>query len=124
MFVNYKSKYNQQFERAERLEKKVAALEAVIKRHNDDVYAAARKDVATSPFTVDFESMNAFSVERMLDNTGASTKTVIGYFTTDRVASETGNTEKKTVHEWTFYCSHEEHERLVKEFNAWKGKKK
>lgn len=122
MFVNYKSKYNQQFERAERLEKRIAELEAAIKRHNDHVYEAARKDVATSSFAVDFETMNAFSIERLIEN--STSKTVIGYLTTDRVAGEMGNTEKKTVREWTFYCSHEEHERLVKEFNAWKAKKK
>lgn len=67
-------------------------------------------------FTIDWKAINAFSVERMPD--GAKYKTVVGFMLTEPVVSEeNGVVEKDVVREWTYYCSHAEHERLVADFN-------
>jgi hypothetical protein len=55
---------------------------------------------------VDFDRMDAFSVERMIKD--GKECTVIGY-----------RNEGK-IREWLLWCSRDQHERIVTEFNEWK----
>ena len=61
---------------------------------------------------VDFEMMDAFSIERMYDDGGLG-RTVIGYL------KSLPDTEPN-VAEWTLYCNEEIHEKLVEEFRVYK----
>jgi len=61
---------------------------------------------------VDFQFMEAFSVERL--NDGGGTRTVIGYV-------KPIDEDKSAVAEWTIYCNETLHEELVKEFRRVKG---
>ena len=69
---------------------------------------AIKEDVNTSEFNIKWDKMDAFSIERMGDHQSAYT--VIGYFLTDEH-------NVKHVHEWKFYCSQEQHNKLAREFN-------
>lgn len=55
--------------------------------------------------SIDWKSMEAFSIERLMLDGGRPT-TVIGWFKPD-----------SSVGEWKLYCSKEQHERLTQEFN-------
>lgn len=83
-------------------------------------------EMASASFSVDWEAMKVFSVERMWEN--GLPKTILGYMLSEPVVTTSGEgvervTEKDVVREWTLYCSIEKHEDLVKQFNAWKSKK-
>jgi hypothetical protein len=82
----------------------------------DDEYSKAT-------YAIDWKEMNAFSIERMKENN--IPKTVIGYILTEPVVSTDSDnvTYKDIVREWTLYCSHEEHQRLVKQFEQYKKDK-
>lgn len=74
-----------------------------------------KKDLAdkarSCSVAVDFEMMDAFSIERMyVDGIG---HTVIGYL------NSLPDTEPD-VAEWTLYCNEEIHEKLVEEFRQYK----
>ena len=74
-------------------------------------------EYAEASFSVDWKAMNAFSIERNPDSSGIP-KTIIGFMLAEPVVFTDGNvTEKDIVREWTFYCSHDEHQRLVADFN-------
>ena len=84
-------------------------------------------EMSKATFSIDWKTMNAFSIERGWEN--GTLKTTIGYLLQEPVAyTETDGTQnithKDVVREWTLYCSAEEHERLVTEFNEYKSKKK
>lgn len=57
-------------------------------------------------FEFDFKKMNAFSIERIVKD--GSFKTVIGYIRPNG-----------DIAEWTFYCSHVTHEKLVTQFREY-----
>lgn len=83
-------------------------------------------EMASASFSVDWEAMKVFSVERMWEN--GIPKTILGYMLSEPVVTTSGEgvervTEKDVVREWTLYCSLEKHEELVKEFIEWKSKK-
>jgi hypothetical protein len=70
---------------------------------NLNVYIKAQTDeVRNEKVSFDFKAVKAFSVERLKNEKG--TVTVIGYIL------------KGAVKEWYLYCSSDQHERLVKEF--------
>lgn len=80
-------------------------------------------EYSTATYSVDWAAMNAFSVERMLENGIA--KTIIGYMLTEPVVTTEGEgsqrvTYKDVVREWSLYCSHVEHQRLVAEFELFR----
>ena len=84
-------------------------------------------EMESASFAIDWDAMKVFSVERMWDN--GIPKTILGYMLSEPMVTTSGEgvervTEKEIVREWTLYCSAEKHEELVKEFNAWKAKKK
>lgn len=89
------------------LQKRIEELEADNNRLRTEQLQEIKDDVQSSTFVVDWSKLEAFSLERMGDVRDAYT--VIGYWST----RENGS---KTVQEWKFYCSKEQHEKLAKEF--------
>lgn len=84
-------------------------------------------EMSKASFSVDWNAMNAFSVERGWNN--GTLRTTIGYMLQEPAIHTEGEEQKVTfkdvVREWVLNCSSSEHERLVKEFNAYvKGKNK
>jgi hypothetical protein len=106
------------------LQKEIAQLKEAIDSHNRTCEENTRKDVHTSTFAINFDVMNVFSIERGFRDKYTA-YTVLGYFTpipivgADNVVVGT----KNEMHEWSLYCSHEEHNRIVQEFNEWKLQK-
>lgn len=94
-------------QRIEALQKRIAELEADNNRLRTEQSEEVKNDVQSSTFVIDWAKLDVFSIERMGDVRDAYT--VIGYWTT----RENGS---KTVQEWKFYCSKEQHEKLAKEF--------
>ena len=117
------SKLIQLSDRNVKLANRVAELEKQIDHHNSIVRETSQKDLATSSFAIDFNRMNVFAIERNVNHDGRP-HTIVGHFVDEPVIFEGGDVASKSVvHEYTFYCSHEEHERLVKEFTEFKRQK-
>ena len=90
---------------------------------NDAYRARLDSEFATASFAIDWDAMKVFSVERNWKN--GIPYTILGYMLSEpAVHTEEQVTYKDVVREWTLYCSAAKHEDLVKEFTAWKGKKK
>ena len=93
-----------------------------LKRSNDAYRSRVEGEMQTASFSLDWDSMKAFSIERNWGN-GYPT-TIIGYMLSEPAVHTEGSvTYRDVVREWTLHCSYEKHEQLVKEFNEWKGKK-
>jgi hypothetical protein len=101
------------------LERENANLLARIK----DLTERIDGEYSKATYSLDWKEMNAFSIERMMEN--GTPKTVVGYLLTEPVISTDNDnvTYKDVVREWTLYCSHEEHQRLVKQFEQYKKEK-
>lgn len=69
------------------------------------VVADVKAEISNCDFSFDFANINAFSIERNFDNN--LPVTVIGYLTND----------KNETKEWYLYCSTEQHQKLVEQFN-------
>ena len=80
-----------------------------LRNENKRLKDVIKGEISNASFSIDWKIMNAFSIERNYDH--RSIKTIIGYLVND------------VIHEWSLYCSADEHERLVKEFNVYKGEK-
>lgn len=91
----------------EQLEQRIRAMEL-------EKIDSIKNDVNTSEFGIKWDKMDAFSIERMGDHQSAYT--VIGYYLTDEH-------NVKHVHEWKFYCSQEQHNKLAEEFKNGTTKK-
>jgi hypothetical protein len=91
------------------LERYTEQLNADLARMRKEKSEEVLADVQSSTFVIDWKNMDVFSVERMGDD-GKEAYTILGYWVT-----ENGN---KVVSEWKFYCSHEQHEKLAKQFEA------
>ena len=81
-------------------------------------------EMHSSEFSVDFAEMNAFSIERFVNNNIPCT--VIGYFIEEPVTlDEKKVASKKVLNQWYLYCTQERHTELVEQFKTYmKGKKK
>lgn len=83
-------------------------------------------EMANASYAINWNAMNAFSVERIWDN--GTHKTIIGYRLEEPIIVTEGDeqrvTTKDVVREWNLFCSAEKHEELVKEFREWMGKNK
>lgn len=92
-------------------------------KYANEVYRKTLEgEMSKSTFSVDWKTMNAFSIERGWNN--GTLRTTIGYLLQEPVVITEGEvTTKDVVREWVLYCSSEEHERLVKEFNDYKKSK-
>lgn len=94
-----------------------------LKFANEEYQKRLFGEMSTASFAINWDTMNAFSVERMWEN--GLHKTVIGYMVEEPVTVVEGEvTTKDVVREWTLYCSAEKHEELVKEFREWIPKAK
>ena len=89
----------------------IQSLQADLDRLRAEKDEEIRKDVNSAEFVIDWKNMDAFSIERMGDVKEAYT--VIGYWVVEG--------GERRVHEWKFYCSVEQHNKLAEEF---RGKKK
>ena len=93
-----------------------------LQRQLQEIRSRENQEYSKASYSVDWTAMNAFSVERIRE--GGGFKTLIGYMMSEpAVTTENDITYKDVVREWTLYCSHEEHQRLVAEFNEWKADK-
>jgi len=99
-----------------------------LKFANDAYQKRLVGEMETASFGIDWDAMKVFSIERVWDN--GIPKTILGYMLSEPAVHTEGEngeqrvTYKDIVREWTLYCSATKHEELVKEFIAWKGKKK
>lgn len=108
--------YADALKRIKELESEVERLEYTNKTYQDRLV----EEYSKASYSLDFAKMNAFSIERNWSN--GTHKTTIGYILQEPVVTTEGEgssrvTYKDVVREWCLYCSHEEHERLVKQFN-------
>ena len=96
-----------------------------LKYANEAYKKRLESEMANASYAINWNAMNAFSVERMWDN--GLPKTIIGYRLEEPVITTEGNDQKVTtkdvVREWYLFCSAEKHEELVKEFKDWMEKK-
>ena len=84
--------------------------EEIITQQNKQIAELSSNSLYESDVEVDFEFMNAFSVERTL--LGGVPVTSVGYFD-----------KHNTTREWFLYTSEETHQRLVNEFREYKFNK-
>jgi len=102
-----------------KLQQKINHLEDQLKQYRERLEG----DFAKASFSVDWAAMNVFSIERNMAGVDG-TKTILGYMMAEPVTTIEDNvTYKDVVREWTLYCSHDEHQRLVAEFNEYKKTK-
>lgn len=100
-----------------KLQQKINELEFKVEKYEKRLEG----DFAKASFSIDWDIMNAFSIERNLCCDGSQNHiTIIGYMIAEPVGSDTF---KDVVHEWTLYCTHDEHQRLVAEFNEYRASK-
>lgn len=94
-----------------------------LKEINQTYNQRLNEEFDTASFGIDWDSMKAFSVERNWNN--GFPHTIIGYMLSEPAVHTEGTvTYKDVVREWTLHCSAAKHEELIKEFTAWKAKKK
>jgi enterochelin esterase-like enzyme len=101
----------------EDLETRINELEAEVERrikNDEDRLLQMYKNSASQPVAIDFDSLNVFSIERVvklnIQGTHLQPATIVGYHnttTTDRNG------------EWYLYCSDEEHAKLVEDFKKY-----
>lgn len=116
-------KLDTEIEKTRRELDRLLAENANLKKQVRDYEVRMDGEYSKASHSVDWKEMNAFSIERMLE--GDRPKTVIGYFINEPVMSDGGEVvvNRNVIHEWTLYCSHEEHQRLVKQFDQYKKEK-
>ena len=107
------------------LEREVERLEQLVKTHENaynelvEFYDKRNKDLEDPardlPVTLNFGSMDAFSVERMVQN--GSPVTVVGYKLRKDVRHNNSTDTTYEIKEWYLYCSDKVHKDVVKQFN-------
>lgn len=96
-------------------------LNKQIKDLHQQIANSKNGDVATSSFAIDFNVMRVFAIERNIHNNTVCT--IVGHFVAEPVAFTDGNVADKDVtREWYMYCSQQQHEKLVAEFEAYKAR--
>ena len=98
-------------QKVQRLRSEEQDLLASIRRLKEEQTRELTTAVEHFQFSLDFDRMDAFSVERVISD-GKVPKTNIGYFVGG------------SVKEWYLQTSAKEHNRIVAEFELWKGKRK
>ena len=107
------------------LEREVERLEQLVKSHevayNElvEFYDKRNKELEDPardlPVTLNFGSMDAFSVERIVQN--GSPVTVVGYKLRKDVRHNNGTDTTYEIKEWYLHCSDKVHKDVVKQFN-------
>lgn len=105
-----KKKIQQLNEEIMELNKKKIYFEDTIKLLKEEQSREMTKAAEAFQFSLDFDTMDVFSIERVMD--GHKAKTIVGHFV------------KGEVKEWVLYASAKEHNRLIAEFELWKEKRK
>jgi predicted nucleic acid-binding Zn-ribbon protein len=93
-------------------EAEINSLKLYVKRLQgelDNIREARDDIVAECGFEIDYRGLNAFSIERTIVNKDKNQKY-------DREKTIIGHIVDGKINEWSFSCSRETHERLVKEF--------
>ena len=122
MFFSKSAQLQHAETRIDYLSKTIDELNAQIKQMREDAEKEKESDLQTSTFALDFNAVRVFAIERNMHN--GSVCTIVGHFIAEPVAFSDGSVAAKdTVHEWYMYCSQEQHEKLVKEFEQFKSKK-
>jgi len=111
MFTNRVNKLENDIRSRDRM---IESLQADLDRLRKERNEVVRADVESATFVIDFKNLDVFSVERLGED-HTSAYTILGYWATHADGS-------KSVDEWKFYCSHEQHEALAKEFKLASGK--
>ena len=99
MFDLYRKLKNEINQKDKLINSYVADVKRLTREQDEKIIA----DCHAAEFVVDWDKMNAFSVERHGGEKEAYT--IIGYFDKDN-----------NVAEWKFYCSLTQHNKLAKEF--------
>lgn len=107
------------------LQHEIERLEQLVKSHevayNElvEFYDKRNKELEDPardlPVTLNFGSMDAFSVERMVQN--GSPVTVVGYKLRKDVRHNNGTDTTYEIKEWYLYCNDKVHRDVVKQFN-------
>lgn len=121
-FFNCRAELDQALYENKCLKEKVERLENRIIQINKDLADVEKADVASSTFTIDFNKMDVFSIERHIK--GDKAVTIVGHFLHEPVKVGDVIALNKITREWNLSCSQEHHERLVKEFADFKKKQK
>ena len=93
-------------------------LAAIYDKRNKDLDDASRE----LPVTLNFDAINAFSVERLMKNN--KPVTVIGYFVNEPHAAGDTIVSAQKVKEWYLHCNDTVHKDIVKQFNECMVKRK
>jgi hypothetical protein len=96
----------------EQRDKVIQALREEIQDLRQNRLTQQEQEIRDSEFSVDWQRMRAFSIERNMH--GNKPCTIIGYLKLDKDNNE-------CVGEWFLSCNAETHRRLVKEFCEYKG---
>ena len=119
MFFGKSSQLQHAETRIDYLSKTIDELNAQIKQMREDAQDAKERDLQTSTFALNFDTMRVFAIERNMHN--GEVCTIVGHFIAEPVTFTDGSVAaKETTKEWYMYCSQEQHEKLVKEFEAYK----
>jgi seryl-tRNA synthetase len=122
MFFNYakmKEREKELLSEIEDLKKTNEALEKkkrLLENELQDTLQQKSDIIADCECSVNFKTLNAFSIERVL-------KPKDGQYSFVREITNIGYMVNDKIHEWFFACSREAHERLVKEFNEYMAQK-
>lgn len=84
-----------------------------LKKENEELKQQLKKYKSANTnatHSIDWCSIDAFSIEREVH--GICYRTIIGYWSK-------AETDVREAREWSFSCSIDEHEKLVKEFNTY-----
>jgi regulator of replication initiation timing len=93
-----------------------------LKLENAALNNAIDSELSKAAFSVDWKTMNAFSIERVREHD--THKTIIGYMVSEPFeTTQDGVYCNDSVREWSLSCSLAEHQRLVDEFNQYRGEK-
>ena len=114
------------------LEREVERLEQLVKSHevayNElvEFYDKRNKELEDPardlPVTLNFGSMDAFSVERIVQN--GNPVTVVGYKLRKDVRHNNSTDTTYEIKEWYLHCSDKVHKDVVKQFNDYMEVKK
>ena len=106
----------------EQLKSRIEYLEAKLKNSEARVSELEKKESevnTASTFTIDFDALRPFSIERNETRPGVW-QTVVGYFVEERTVNSDLLVNNKKCKEWYLSCNLEQHEILVKEFKEWR----
>jgi predicted nuclease with TOPRIM domain len=79
------------------------------------------QETKDADFVFDFKNMRVFSIERQWHKDQPCT--IIGFIISEPIVHEEMICTKDVVKEWYYYCSKDQHVKLVEQYNKVMGKK-